>query len=78
MRLTDFKMTEEENVAIDIYNSWNFGVISRADAIKAFTPEMREDKGARDWLSLIWGSEQMTSDGLKRGTPVNVFLPPDD
>ncbi len=78
MRITDFKMTVQENDAIDIYNSWNFGVISRADAIKAFTPEMREDKGARIWLSLIWGSEQMMDGGLKRGTPVNVFLPPDD
>ncbi len=51
--------TQHENDAIDIYNSWNFGVISRHDAITAFTDEMLRDRGAKLWHDMIWGHDDL-------------------
>jgi hypothetical protein len=46
--------TAEENRAIDIFNLWNFGEISRHEAIELFTPDMLKDRGARLWHDQIW------------------------
>lgn len=51
--------TEHENYAIDIYNGWNHGFLSRAEAIELFTPEMLKDKGARLWHDQIWKKNEL-------------------
>jgi len=52
--------TEHENRAIDIYNSWNFGVLDRHDALESFTDEMLRDPGAKMWHKMIWRSDDLT------------------
>lgn len=61
--------SDAENSAIDIYNAWNFGFVTRADALSAFSPEMLEDKSAAYWHGLIWQSQELTNAGMRRGTP---------
>lgn len=51
--------TEHENKAIDIYNAWNHGFISRHEAICSFTDEMLLDRGASLWHSMIWERDEL-------------------
>jgi hypothetical protein len=51
--------TEHENLAIDIYNSWNHGLLSRHEAIMLFTDEMLQDRGACLWHSMIWERDEL-------------------
>ena len=54
--------SEAENRAIDIYNAWNFGFISRQEAINEFTDEMLKDRGAALWHRQIWERNELRRD----------------
>jgi hypothetical protein len=57
--LTVMAYTDAENHAIDIYNGWNHGFLSRHDALLLFTDEMLTDKGAALWHRQIWEHNEM-------------------
>jgi hypothetical protein len=51
--------SEHENRAIEIYNSWNHGILSRHDALLMFTDEMLQDRGASIWHKMIWKHDEL-------------------
>jgi hypothetical protein len=51
--------TEHENRAIDLYNAWNHGFLSRREALCSFTDEMLQDRGASLWHSMIWERDEL-------------------
>jgi len=50
--------TQQENDAIDIFNGWSQGFLSRAEAIELVTQERFKDKGARLWHDQIWKKKE--------------------
>lgn len=60
--LTVMDYSDEENRAIDIYNGWNHGFLTRHEALMCFDDAMLKDPGAALWHKLIWRREELRRD----------------